>query len=262
MATRLITIPFSHYCEKARWALDRCDLPYKEEGHLPLFHYVPAKRAGGGRTVPILVDENRKVVPDSTEIIAWADDQRPGALLPANAADRTDALALEDDFDRHLGPAARRWAYGQMLHRSDLDHYVLVGVPKFEALALKATRPIAVRVLKRQLKIDDAGIERSRLVIEDTFDRIAKHLADGRRFLIGDAFSVADLTFASLAAPILLPDKHPTKMPSLGEYGDATRVQITKWRETPAGELGMRLYRDHRDERMTVVVTSRARSRA
>jgi glutathione S-transferase len=139
---------------------------------------------------------------------------------------------------------------------------VLVGVPKFEALALKATRPIAVRVLERQLKIDDAGIERSRLVIEDTFDRIAKHLADGRRYLIGDAFSVADLTFASLAAPILLPDKHPTKMPTLGEYGDATRAQITKWRETPAGELGMRLYRDHRDERMTVVVTSRARSQA
>jgi len=28
---RLITIPISHYCEKARRALDRTGLPYREE---------------------------------------------------------------------------------------------------------------------------------------------------------------------------------------------------------------------------------------
>ena len=28
----LITIPISHYCEKARWALDRAALPYESTG--------------------------------------------------------------------------------------------------------------------------------------------------------------------------------------------------------------------------------------
>ena len=252
MATRLITIPFSHYCEKARWALDRCDLPYEEDGHLPLFHYLPARRKGN-RTVPVLVD-GKTIVPDSTEIVAWADDRREGALLPDNPADRADALTLEDDFDTHLGPAARRWAYFFMLPRKDLDHYVTAGVPRWEQLALKVTRPLAVAFLKRGLKVDAAGAERSRVKIEDTFGRLAQHLADGRKFLIGDRFTVADLTFAALAAPVLMPPGHPTKFPPLDEFPAEARAQITRWRESPAGEFGLRMYRDHRDERMTIVM--------
>ena len=31
---RLITIPISHYCEKARWALEWSQIPYVEEKHL------------------------------------------------------------------------------------------------------------------------------------------------------------------------------------------------------------------------------------
>ena len=40
----LITIPLSHYCEKARWALDRVALPYREEPHAPLLHRLATKR--------------------------------------------------------------------------------------------------------------------------------------------------------------------------------------------------------------------------
>ena len=253
MATRLITIPFSHYCEKARWALDRCDLPYTEDGHLPLFHYLPARRARGGRTVPVLV-EGKDVIADSTGIVAWADDRREGALLPQNPADRADALTLEDDFDTHLGPATRRWAYFFMMPRKDLDHYVTKGVPRWEQLALRVTRPLAIAFLRRSLKVDADGVERSRVKIEDTFGRIAQHLADGRRFLIGDTFSVADMTFAALAAPVLLPDHHPTKFPPIAELPAEARDQITAWRESPAGRFAMRMYKDHRDERMTVVM--------
>ena len=99
MAARLVTIPFSHYCEKARWALEACGVEYREEGHLPLFHVMPVKLAGGGRTVPLLVD-GRTVVADSTPIIAWADAKRPGTLLPADERDREEALQLEDELDR------------------------------------------------------------------------------------------------------------------------------------------------------------------
>lgn len=254
MATRLITIPFSHYCEKARWALDRCDLPYTEDGHLPIFHYLPARLAGGKRTVPILVD-GKTVIADSSDIIAWADDRRPTALYPANDTDKADARTLEEDFDAHLGPAARRWAYYQILPRKHLDGLVTKGVPRWEALLLRVTRPLAVGLIKRGLKVDAAGAERSRVKIEDTFARIAQHLADGRRFLIGDRFSVADLTFAALASPVLMPPQSPTEFPPLAELPAEARAQIEAWRASPAGDFGLRLYRDHRDERLNLVVT-------
>ncbi|MBA3821891.1 MAG: glutathione S-transferase [Deltaproteobacteria bacterium] len=253
MATRLITIPFSHYCEKARWALDRCDLRYEEDGHLPLFHYLPVRRAGAARSVPVLVADST-IVADSTDIVGWADAQRPGALLPTDPALRADALMLEDDLDTHLGPATRRWAYFHVLPRKNLDHLLTRDVPRWQRFALKATRPLAVGFLSRSLKIDAAGAERSRAKIDDTFSRIAQQLGDGRRFLLGDRFTVADLTFAALAAPVLLPGEHPSALPPVDEYPDAPRAQITAWRATPAGEHGLRMYRDHRDERMTIVM--------
>ena len=35
---RLITIPMSHYCEKARWGLAHAGVEYVEEAHLQVFH--------------------------------------------------------------------------------------------------------------------------------------------------------------------------------------------------------------------------------
>ena len=45
----LITIPISHFCEKARWALDRSGLSYVERPHLQVFHWAAVRRAGGGK---------------------------------------------------------------------------------------------------------------------------------------------------------------------------------------------------------------------
>lgn len=243
MTARLITIPFSHYCEKARWALDRCGVDYVEEGHLPLFHYTATFRAARHRTVPLLVD-GKTVVRDSTEIIAWADTKRPGALLPVAGAE--DALAIEDDLDNHFGPATRRWGYYYLLPNKQADRHIVAGVPRWEKSLLGVVRPLAVRMLRKGLKIDEAGVERSLAKIETTFARVEDIIADGRRFLIGDRFTVADLTFASLAAPILLPPEHPVQQWPLELFPEAARDQIDAWRARPAGKFALRLYANER----------------
>ncbi len=245
MPVRLITIPFSHYCEKARWALERCGVAYEEDGHLPLFHYIANIFARANRTVPAVVDGATRIK-DSTEIIAWADSKKPGTLLPRDLALRTEALTLEDDLDNHFGPATRRWAYFHLLPRKDLDHIITRGVPSWQKVALKVTRPVAVGLLKRGLKIDAAGAERSRVRIEEAFAMVQGTLADGRRYLVGDRFSVADLTFASLASPILVPREHPFGLPPVDEFPEAARAQIETWRASTAGTFALRIYADHR----------------
>ncbi len=244
-AVRLITIPFSHYCEKARWALERCGVAYAEDGHLPLFHYIANTLARANRTVPVVIDGDVRIT-DSTHIVEWADSKRPGTLLPKDFAVRSEALALEDALDLQLGPATRRWGYFHLLPRTDLDHILTRGVPQWQKLALKVTRPLAVGLLKRGLKIDAAGAERSRAKIEETFNVISEQLADGRRYLVGDRFSVADLTFASLASPVLLPREHPFGLPRPEEFPAEARTQIEAWRATPAGAHALRIYADHR----------------
>ena len=81
---RLITIPISHYCERARWALDRSSVPYEESQHLQFFASLHAKRAGGRRTVPVLSCEDGTVLNDSGTIALFAHDHG-AALFPDGA---------------------------------------------------------------------------------------------------------------------------------------------------------------------------------
>jgi len=243
MTTKLITIPFSHYCEKARWALDRVGVAYEEHGHLPLFHYFESWRAGRNRTVPVLVD-GKTIVKDSTDIIAWADAKRPGSLIPVAGAQ--ELLAIEDDLDNHFGPHSRRWGYFYLLPNRATNRHITVGVPRWEKSLLGIVRPLAVRFLKRGLNINAEGVERSRKKIDDTFDRVEQIIGDGRRYFAGDRFTVADLTFAALAAPIVLPPNHPVQTFGLELFGDEARAQVERWRDRPAGQFALRLYADDR----------------
>ncbi len=99
MTPRLITIPFSHYCDKARWALEVCGVAYIEDGHLPLFHYAATFRAGGGRTVPVLVTDDG-VLRDSTDIYALGATivSLAGGIEPEDVPRK----GLRMDLERHL----------------------------------------------------------------------------------------------------------------------------------------------------------------
>jgi len=136
---RLVTIPISHYCEKARWALDLAGLPFAEERHVQVVHVVAARRAGGGRTTPVLVTPER-AIGSSQEIVAWADAHRPPAerIFPADPAARDEVERLCRRFDERLGPAGRRLVYVHMLR----DRPLLLetndqGVPAWEDAALR-----------------------------------------------------------------------------------------------------------------------------
>jgi len=244
MTLTLVTIAFSHYCEKARWALDRCGVAFTESAHLPLFSYLATYRASRTKTVPILIAGDRKLT-DSTEIVAWCDDTQPGTLLPEDPALRGEVLALEDDFDRQLGPATRRWGYAQLIDDPRVVAYMGSRVPRWQALGLRVARPVAMRVLKRGLNITPDGVARSLAKIEDTFERVGALLRDGRRYLAGDRFTAADLTFASLAAPVLLPKELDVGLPPYELFGPAI-PQIDAWRASPAGAFALRMYAEER----------------
>ena len=165
--------------------------------------------------------------------------------MPEEPTLRAEVLALEDDFDRQLGPATRRWGYAQLMDDPRVVPYMGSRVPGWQALGLRVARPVAMRVLKRGLNITPEGVERSLAKIEDTFERIGSLLRDGRRYLAGDRFTAADLTFASLAAPVLLPQELDVGLPPYELFGPAI-PQIDAWRASPAGAFALRMYATER----------------
>src|SRR6185503_8213781 len=118
---RLVTIPISHYCEKARWALERAGIPYREERHVQGIHRVAARRAGGGRTVPVLVTPDGSLG-ESEEILLWVDDRTPPEqrLFPADPGERAEVMQLCRRLDERLGPTGRRLMYVHMLAQPKL----------------------------------------------------------------------------------------------------------------------------------------------
>ena len=114
---RLVTIPISHYCEKARWSLERAGVDYREERHVQGIHRIAARRAGGGATVPVLVTPDGPIG-ESRQILEWVDgrtpDERP-SVPPRRAPARGRRVGSARRFDVVLGPHARRLMYVHML---------------------------------------------------------------------------------------------------------------------------------------------------
>jgi glutathione S-transferase len=226
---RLITIPISHYCEKARWALERAGLAYSEERHVQGVHRIVARRAGGGSTVPVLVAPEG-VFAESEQILAYADESLPEAvrLFPAD-------------------PDGRRLMYAHMLEQRRLMLRVnCQGVPAWERRVMTALWPLAVRWGKRELGIGPTSRHDDEALVRHAFDAVAERLADGRHYLCGDRFSAADLTFAALSASVLVPPEYGVSLPQPEMLPAQIASPVRAFRAHPAGEYALRLFRDER----------------
>jgi glutathione S-transferase len=246
---RLITIPLSHYCEKARWALERAGIPYSEERHLQVFHFPHAYRAGRSDSVPVLVTRDG-VLTDSTDILHWVDAQASDdlKLYPADPQLRKQVEEWEEKLDEEFGVAGRLWMYTYTLHDLPLvmRYSAKHGVPGYELRLMPWVFPLAKRLILKMAGVTPNGRDESRRRVEAVFEKVARQLSDGRPFLLGDRFTAADLTFAALSAAVLAPEDYGVELPKLEELPSGMREQVEAWRRHPAGQFALRIYRKQR----------------
>lgn len=243
---RLITIGFSHFCEKARWALDRSELQYREEAHVPLLHWGASLRAGGGRTVPVLVTP-AGVLRESTKILEYVDAELAPERRLFPGEDDVEVRALVEEFDRGIGPAVRRWLYSHLLRSREAATELLTSMgPSWERRVARGGFPVMRALIVRGLKIDAAGSARSLERMQRTFDAVEARLADGRRYLTGDRFTAADLTFAALAGVLVQPAEYGRPAPLSAGAIPAISEMIGATRARPAGQFLQRVYAEQR----------------
>lgn len=245
---RLLTIPISHFCEKARWALERARLEYVEERHVQGIHQMVARRAGGGTTVPVLVTDEG-VFAESEDILRYADEHlgQERRLFPADPRSRDEVVALCRELDEGLGPDGRRLMYALMLElKGPMLRVNNQGVPAWEARMMSALWPLVTRWGRRELGIDADTLRVDEENVRRAFDAIAERLADGRPHLCGERFSAADLTFACLAAAVVVPPEYGVRLPQPDELPDHVAQPVRAFREHPAGAYAINLFRTER----------------
>ena len=259
---KLIAIPFSHYCEKARWALDHFGVAYEQASYLPMLH-IPgvmwqtrmrlgqSEKTSTPMSTPIVVTDEGKVIHDSAKIVRWACatySDEGTALYPK--AHREEIEAVEDELGEQVGPHARRYAYFAVLGASPkvLSGLVRNNAPAGQRMAFAVTRPLMVAALRRSLGVHERGAARSLQRLREVFDRYAQKL-EGRRYLVGDRFTAADLTLAALASPVVgigHEQGYGATMPTLDDLPDEPRRVMTELQDSPVGRHIHRIYAQHR----------------
>ena len=203
----------SNYNEKARWALDYKGVRHRRRAAVPGRHRATAKQLAGGSTFPILTLDGR-AIGDSTAIIQALESRYPEPpLYPSDPVNRRRAIELEEYFDERLGPYSRLL----FLHCTLPDAKLMLGafVPDLHGLRATVARAM-FPALRRRIRTD---FQISRDNVTLAYDMLA---AAGERFrtalqpsgyLVGDRFSVADLTLAALIAPLVAPPEFPYPQP-------------------------------------------------
>jgi glutathione S-transferase len=208
-------IPVSHYSEKARWALAFKGVEHERHAPPPGVH-IPIAMAltrSLSPTFPVLQLDGRGIG-DSTAIIAALERRYPDPpLYPAEPAARQRALEIEDFFDEQLGPHTRLLALHYMLP----DARLLLGAftPDLSGarrLSARAVYPLIRRRIVADFEIDEATVASAHEQLRTAGRRFNAELgASG--YLVGESFTVADLTLASLLAPLVAPPQFPYPQP-------------------------------------------------
>ncbi len=241
MTMTLYTFAMSHYSEKIRWTLDHTRLPYAEVCMTPAFHMLPALIMGGRgqTTLPILKTPGQSIQ-DSTHILAWLEQHHgPLAVLPAHL--KAEVMAVEERFDA-IGKDVARLLYFAAFGVGDAH---IIGLwtdhaTPLQAMVIRRAYPLIAWAFRRKLSITPARAERARQRIGEVLAWLEDQLKDGRTYLLGDRFTVADITAASLLAPMACPSQHPVY--SDPEYRRVMAAAMAPWQNGAALAWVRRMY--------------------
>lgn len=247
----LITIAFSHYCEKARWVLDRNRIPYRERPYMPAMHFVATRGALFGRregeadkastrySTPLLRGEG-VVIADSSKIVRH---------IEPSLFDAPEAESLDAYFGTEYGPHTRRVAYWfAFADPTLLSEMAVRNVSAPQALFFRASFPFVRSFMREALRVDEEGFRRSRERVFRVADEVEERLRDGRPYLCGDEFSAADLAFASLSAPASFPGTahFGAWLPPVERLDPDAQRLVHEFRAHPAGVFAQRVLDEHR----------------
>mmetsp|Transcript_47048 Transcript_47048/g.87970 ORF Transcript_47048/g.87970 Transcript_47048/m.87970 type:complete len:266 (+) Transcript_47048:62-859(+) len=253
----LYTIPFSHYCELARWSLQVAKIPFVEYPYLPGIHmfFSPVERirrraeeagTGKGSGTPLYVAASGEVLGDSWQVLQLAG-------LGSVPEDVFQTL------NYGVGPAIRAIVYADAL-RNDRDHTL----KKFGAdspvswwqhflWSLGGFRRTVAGKMWEQMVGDEERQAKTLQDFEEALTKLDAELAKPTSCFKGskpDELTASALALAALLAPAVCPPNYTGNLMSPPQYEDFSephQQRMKAWRERPIGKFVLDVYRLHRE---------------
>ena len=240
-------LQISHYVEKVRWALDYKRVAHVRRTLLPGLHVVKAKRLTGNTSTTPVLTINGRSIGDSTRIIAAIEERWPQPpLYPDDPGQRRRALELEAFFNQELGPHIRRAFYQELLpHPNLVGPLFTQGRPVAARALLRAGFPMLRVGMRRRLEINAESAAHSRNKVVAAIDRLEREIS-ASGFLVGETFTVADLTAAALFYGVARPPEFPYAMVADDALPASWREFLDSLAQRPGGRWVAEMYQRYR----------------
>jgi glutathione S-transferase len=244
----IITFPPSLDCELCRFLLTYYGVPYEERRHTVLFSFFPTLWHGRSLHFPLLYGDGYPPLDNVRKMIDYFDPRCPpnrNLLLSGPDHDRVEADWTQ--FNATLGGATASYAYFHLLpNREVMIRPLTEGTPSYEVMAVRLAYPLFAGFLRVGLKLSDTNAQEALGQIRQIVQAVDARLADGRRYLIGDRFSLSDMAFAEALAPLVLPPGYGGPLPTFAEMPPDLQSVVREVQAHPSGQFALRIYRDHR----------------
>ena len=198
----LYQFPISHYCEKARWALEFKGVDYELVNLVPGPHRSSLKKLGATHSfTPVLVD-HMKVVQGSEPIIDHLESKtKHPPLTPTDPEASSMAHEWARFADQNIGVPLRLYFYFHILPQRRLAINLLTeNCPWWSKPLYTLTFPAIRKAMRLGMKINPENALKSRETLLRSLDQVAERLT-GRDYLVDSRFTRADLAVVSLLAP-------------------------------------------------------------
>lgn len=238
----LFQFRYAMFPEKARWALDVKGIEHGRRAVIPGLHPPTMMKLAKQTGTPVLRLTNGDLLKDSTDIVEWADQQTAKQpLYPAEHAAQIKQLVAEFD---ELGPHARRAYFYELLKSpafaADLFSY---GYPEKTRARYRRGFAAVKLIMRVDMKITAKQAAISLEQVQAGLDRI-EQLSANTGYLVGDSFTAADLTAATVFNVCCFPNEYPVPIPQ--PRPENLQHWLQRWAEHPATAWVQRIYAQHR----------------
>jgi glutathione S-transferase len=246
MSLTLITFPPSLDSEFSRFLLTHYGIGHREERHVMPFHVYFTLRRGRTFRFPLLYGDSLRL--DTVKKLI--DHFEPHASAERRLVPPGTASTITADwkvFHSELNTATTLFAYHDLLpHRDIMVGPLSAGALRWEVAAVERGYPFLEGMLRVLLRPTNERAASAFETIRSVLARVDERLADGRRYLNGDRFTLSDMAFANAAAPVVWPDTYGGAIPALADTPPGLQAAVAECRARPSGEFALRMYRDHR----------------
>lgn len=243
----LLTFPPSLDSEFSRFLLTHYGIDRREERHVIFISSVITLARARTVRFPVLFDESlrlntvHKLIDHFEPLAGESRKLVPSSIDPARI--RQDWKVFHTD----LNTATTIFAYHHLLPmREIMVRPLSEGSPAWEVSAVQRGYPAFEGLLRAMLRPTERRAASSLETIRTVLRRIDERLADGRRYLHGDVFTLSDMAFAVAAAPVAWPEQYGGAVPPLDALPPGLRAVVEETRATPAGAFALSIYRRHR----------------